>query len=57
MGISDSKTWVCICDECNDSYDDLAVYKSDFMDTLEDVGWKITKYGKRAICPKCKGEF
>ena len=54
MGISDSKTYSCFCDECNDSYDDLALDKGVFIDQLESSGWKITQYGNKALCPNCK---
>ena len=34
-------------------YEDLAVYKSDFIDQLKSNDWKITQNGDKAIYPKC----
>lgn len=54
MGIGSAKNWVCICDKCGEEYEDLAVDKSDFIDILKIVGWKITQNGNNAICPDCQ---
>ena len=53
MSISDSKTYVCFCDEenCNESYDDLAPDEEEFIGQLESAGWKIVDRD-HCYCPK-----
>ena len=54
MGINNAKIWTCVCDECGDIYEDLAVERSDFIIILKSEQWELTFDGNKAVCPKCQ---